>query len=224
MKLRFFAAFALIAGAVFGIRAQEILTAGKYLDQVSERYASFRDYEARIAILSGGQQMYGTVSYLRPNFLRIDFSQPSEQVITYNGETLMVYLPGDRAILSQAAASGQGANVATSQGLSLLKRNYIPAYVSGPDAVPLEEGAAERVVKIRLQRRAATEGFREIIMDVSPDTKMIRRLTGTTINNIKVQFDFSSIRTNVGVPEQRFAFDAPAATNMFNNFLYKDSE
>jgi len=207
------------------LQGQEIVTAGKYLEQVSERYGGIRDYEARIAILVGANQMYGTVSHLAPQFLRIDFSTPAEQVIAYNGETLMVYLPDDRAILSQAAGRGQqGANMATARGLSLLSRSYIPAYVVGPDPVPLEEGSPERVIKLRLARRSASEGFREIIMDVTPDTKLIRRITGLTVNGTSVRFDFSGIRINQGIPEQRFVFDTPPGASMYNNFLFKDSE
>ncbi|MDR0585694.1 MAG: outer membrane lipoprotein carrier protein LolA [Treponema sp.] len=215
--------FVFFAG--FSLNAQEIVTAGRYLEMVSERYGSIRDYEARIAIQNGTIQMYGNVSHLGPSFLRIDFTSPAEQVIVYNGESLMVYLPGDRAILNQNVGSqGEGANLATSRGLTLLRRNYIPAFVVGPEPIPLEEGSGERVVKLRLARRSASEGFREIILDVDPETRLIRRVTGRTVNETIVRFDFSNIRINQGIPEQRFVFDAPPAANMFNNFLFKDSE
>jgi outer membrane lipoprotein-sorting protein len=222
--LFFFACF-FVFFAVFSLDAQEIVTAGRYLEMVSERYSSIRDYEARIAIQSGTTQMYGNVSHLGPSFLRIDFTSPAEQVIVFNGEALMVYLPGDRAILNQnVGGQGEGANLATSRGLTLLRRNYIPAFVVGPEPVPLEEGSGERVVKLRLARRSASEGFREIILDVDPETKLIRRISGRTVNETSVRFDFSNIRVNQGIPEQRFVFDAPPAANMFNNFLFKDSE
>jgi outer membrane lipoprotein-sorting protein len=214
----------LVFFAGFSLNAQEIVTAGRYLEMVSERYSSIRDYEARIAIQNGSAQMYGNVSHLGPNFLRIDFTSPAEQVIVYNGESLMVYLPGDRAILNQNVGNQGGANLATARGLTLLRRNYIPAFVVGPEPVPLEEGSAERVVKLRLARRSASEGYREIILDVDPETRLIRRVTGRTVNETIVRFDFSNIRLNQGIPEQRFVFDAPPAANMFNNFLFKDSE
>ncbi|MDR0402403.1 MAG: outer membrane lipoprotein carrier protein LolA [Treponema sp.] len=222
--LRLFACF-FVFFAGFSLNAQEIVTAGRYLEIVSERYNSIRDYEARIAILSGTTQMYGNVSHLGPNFLRIDFTSPAEQVIVYNGESLMVYLPGDRAILNQGVGNqGTGAGLATSRGLTLLRRHYIPAFVVGPEPVPLEEGSGERVVKLRLARRSASEGFREIILDVDPETRLIRRVTGRTVNETIVRFDFSNIRINQGIPQQRFVFDTPPAASMFNNFLFKDSD
>jgi outer membrane lipoprotein-sorting protein len=227
MKNGYFSLFFLcffVFFAAFSLNAQEIITAGRYLEMVSERYSSIRDYEARIAIQSGTTQMYGNVSHLGPSFLRIDFTSPAEQVIVYNGESLMVYLPGDRAILNQNVGNQGGANLATARGLTLLRRNYIPAFVVGPEPVPLEEGSNERVIKLRLARRSASEGFREIILDVDPETRLIRRITGRTVNETIVRFDFSNVRLNQGIPEQRFVFDAPPAANMFNNFLFKDSE
>jgi outer membrane lipoprotein-sorting protein len=222
--LLFFSFFLLIF-VTFSLDTQEIVTAGRYLELVSERYRSIRDYEARIVIQSGSTQMYGNVSHLGPSFFRIDFTSPAEQVIVYNGESLMVYLPGDRAILNQSVGNqGEGANVATSRGLTLLRRNYIPAFAVGPEPVPLEEGSGERVVKLRLARRSASEGFREIILDVDPESKLIRRVTGRTVNETIVRFDFSAIRINQGIPERRFVFDPPPAASMFNNFLFKDSE
>jgi outer membrane lipoprotein-sorting protein len=206
------------------LQAQEILTAGRYLEQVSERYSSIKDWDARIAIQSGATRMAGHAMSAGPNFFRIDFSSPPGQIITYNGESLMIYLPSEQAILNQPAVQSTGANIATARGLNLLRRNYTPAFVVGPAPVPIEEGSSEMVVKLRFARRSVSEGFREIILDISPDTKLIRRITGITVTDVTVRFDFSSIRTNVGISQGRFYFDAPPTTNMYNNFLFKETD
>jgi outer membrane lipoprotein-sorting protein len=91
---------------------------------------------------------------MMPNFLRIDFSSPAGQVVFYNGESLMIYLPGEQAILNQAVSPSGGANIVTSKGLSLLIRNYIPAFVVGPNPVPIESGSSEMVIKLKLVRRS----------------------------------------------------------------------
>jgi outer membrane lipoprotein-sorting protein len=222
MKKGLFLAILLIFSGFFALQAQEILTAGRYLEQVSERYSSIRTYVARISIQSGGSQMYGVVYAMMPNFLRIDFSSPAEQVITYNGESLMIFLPGERAILNQAVGSqSNGANIATARGLNLLRRNYVPAFVVGPAPVPIEAGSSEMVVKLRLARRSPSEGFTEIILDISPDTQLIRRITGRTITDTVVRFDFSGVSLNTGIPERLFIFEAPPASNMYNNFLLR---
>jgi len=209
--------------------AQEIITAESYLNTVSERYGGIRDYEARIAIRSGNSEMQGNVSYLSPSFLRIDFTRPAEQVIVFNGELLTVYLPEYRAVLNQTitpsrrSAAG-GASMASAQGLSLLKRNYVASFVTGPNPVRLDDNNQEEVVKIRLARRSISEGFREIILSVSPVSKLIRRIEGLTIAGVNVRFDFTNIRTNVGIPELRFVYDSPGSAYMYNNFLFRDTD
>jgi len=209
-------------GFIFG---QDIVTAGRYLEMVSDRYATVRDYEANITIRSGGTDMIGFVSHLSPSFLRIDFTRPSEQAIVFNGELLTIYLPEYRAVLNQSInqrSTTSGAGIASSQGLSLLKRNYVSSFVTGPNPEPLDSGSTERVVKLRLTRLSASEGFREIILSINPDTLLIRRIEGRTIAEGDVRFDFTNIKTNLGIPEQRFIYDSPASANMYNNFLFRD--
>jgi outer membrane lipoprotein-sorting protein len=201
---------------------QEIVTAQQYLEQVSEKYSNMRDYEAKIGIQSGGSTMSGTVSHLAPAFLRIDFTSPAEQVIVFNGEQLTIYLPEYRAVLNQTVSSS-GASMATGRGLSLLRRNYTPSYVTGPAPTPLE-GSGEQAVKLRLIWRAGSENFREIILSISPESKLIRRIEGTTRGGALVRFDFSNIKINQGIPEQRFIYDSPASANMYNNFLFRDTD
>jgi len=210
----------LIPGFIFG---QEIVTAERYLEMVSDRYSTVRDYEANITIRSGNSDMTGFVSHLSPSFLRIDFSRPAEQVIVYNGELLTIYLPEYRAILNQTINQSRrsGAGIASSQGLSMLRRNYVPSYVTGPNPEPLDSGSTERVVKLRLARRSGGEAFREIILSINPDTMLIRRIEGRLAEG-EVRFDFTNIRTNQGIPEQRFIYDSPGSANMYNNFLFRE--
>ncbi|MDR2536453.1 MAG: outer-membrane lipoprotein carrier protein LolA [Treponema sp.] len=219
--------FFLIIKGVFCLYAQEIVTAERYLASVSERYGGMRDYEARITIRSGNSTMYGTVIHLVPSFMRIDFTSPANQVIVFNGEQLTIYLPEYQAVLNQSVSSNRrasGASLATAQGLTLLRRNYVPVFVTGPSPEPLDSGASERVVKLRLTRRSVSEGFREIVLSVNPDTRLIRRIEGRTIDNRFVQFDFSNVRINQGIPEMRFVYDSPASANVYNNFLFRDTD
>jgi len=211
---------------IFG---QEIVTAGRYLEMVSETYGLIKDYEANIAIRSGNQDMTGTISHLTPSFLRIDFTRPAEQVIVFNGELLTIYLPEFRATLNQSINQSRrpgasAAGMASAQGLIMLRRNYIPSFVTGPNPEPLDSNSSERVVRLRLTRNSVAEGFREIILNINPDTRLIRRIEGRTIADGEVRFDFTNVRTNQGIPEQRFIYDSPASANMYNNFLFRDSD
>ena len=109
-------------------------------------------FAAPVEISADKQQMAGRVSYKRPNLLRIDFTNPQEQVIVFNGDMLTIYLPGASAVLQQAVQSDSagGASLATPQGLSLMSRYYVIAYEIGQEPVPLENGSDEMVIKLLL--------------------------------------------------------------------------
>ena len=207
---------------------QAIITADRFLETVSEHYASIRDYEAHVVIRSGATEMVGHLSYLDPHFLRIDFTRPAEQVMVFNGEVLTIFIPELRAVLNQVVTPARrttavGASMASAQGLQLLRRGYVPSFVTGPEPVPLYPGSREMVVQIRLTRRLVSEGFREIILSIDPNTLLIRRIEGRTIADALVRFDFTNVRTNLGIPQQRFLYDSPPTANMFNNFLFRDT-
>jgi outer membrane lipoprotein-sorting protein len=225
----FLLCFIFFAVPVSQVQAQEIITADRYMEILSERYAAINDYEGQIVIRSGSTDMSGNLSFLNPAFLRIDFTRPAEQVICFNGELMTVYLPEYRVVLNQEvtpqrSTGATGASLASAQGLILMRRNYSPSFVSGPDPIPLDEGSSEMVIKIRLTRRVASEGFREIILSVNSETRLIRRVEGRTIADALVRFDFSNIRTNLGIPPGRFIYDSPASANMVNNFLFRDTD
>jgi len=218
----------LLVGVIFSGFSQEIITADRFLDTVSERYATIRDYEARVVIRSDTAEMTGNLSFLEPNFLRIDFIDPADQALIFNGELLTVYIPRLRAVLNQAVTPARragspvgGASLASAQGLQLLRRGYVATFVTGPDPVNLE-GTQEQVVQLRLTRRLVSENFREIILSIDPESRLIRRIEARTLTNALVRFDFTNIRTNVGIPEQRFVYVPPPHANMYNNFLFRE--
>lgn len=207
--------------------AQNIITADQYFQQVSDRYAQVNDYSCTIAINSGKSTMTGALIYKTPTLLRIDFSDPAGQVIAYDGQTLQVYIPEYHAVLSQSvdttAGGSSGAGLATKDGLKMMKRNYSMAFETNPDPVPLA-GTSEKVVRLILTRKTVAEGFKTIIMSVNPESKLIRRLEGTTLANESFTFDFTDIKLNQNISEGRFIYDSPASANVYNNFLFNSAD
>ncbi|MDP2791838.1 MAG: outer membrane lipoprotein carrier protein LolA, partial [Rectinemataceae bacterium] len=143
-----FLAFTLIL--VPSLTSQDIQTAEQYFGLVSERYAQINDYEGQISINTGKQAMYGTIAFKIPSLLRIDFSQPAEQVIVYDGARLLVYIPQYQAVLSQESgdARSTGASLATRDGLKMMKRSYTIAWETSPEPVPIDPGSSEMVMRL----------------------------------------------------------------------------
>jgi outer membrane lipoprotein-sorting protein len=217
------ALLAVLSLAAAPLASQEIVTAAQYFNSVADRYAQVNDYEAKIAISTGKELMKGDISFKSPSLLRIDFSSPPDQVIAFDGQTLSVYIPGYNAILSQSASDKPGAgsaNLATREGLRMLRRNYSVAFETSPAPLPLDGAPGEQAVRLILGRTSAAEGFKTIKLYINPDTKLIRRIEGWTIGGDKLSFDFTGIKTNVGIPAARFVYDSPASANVYNNFLF----
>jgi len=228
--LRRFSAVLLCLTAVAGSAVgQTITTADSFFSAVSDNYAKINDYSATIAITaasgSRNETMSGRALFKKPNLLRIDFTNPDQQTIVFNGEVLTIYLPSYNVVLNQTVDKGSGASgasLATPQGLSLMKRYYSISYATGPDPVQLDEKSKDMVVVLKLERRSTTEMFRQIRLMISPDTKLIRRIAATTISGDQIQFDFTGYALDQGILENRFVYDSPASANMFNDFLFSE--
>ena len=161
--------------------------------------------------------MRGRITYLSPNMMRIDFSEPAEQTIVFDGKKLVIYLPENAMLLTQDANSE---SMATSEGLSLMRRYYSVSYETSQTPVPLEEGSDEEVVRLMLWRKTTSEAFRYIRLSINPNTKMIRRLEAVTPANTAYVFDFLGYEINQGLTEQRFKYDIPSAANAYDNFMF----
>lgn len=218
----------LLLAAAFISAEDAILTASAFFQLVSTEYGSIKDYEASVSIKAGKTLMDGKVSFKRPDLLRIDFTNPQEQVIVFNGDLLTIYLPESSAVLNQSVQSESGgsqagaANLATPQGLSLMSRYYTVAYEVGQEPVALEDGSDEMVIKLVLSRRNTSEAFRYIKLSIIPDSKLIRRVEAVTPQGEVFFFDFTNYVLNEDIPDQRFIYDAPSSANNYNNFLFSE--
>lgn len=209
---------ALLCSASIG--AQEIRTADSFFKEVSAKYATIKDYEASVGVVAGKQTMAGTVIYKAPTLLRMDFSQPASQVIVYDGQSLVVYVPEFRAILSQQTGTTSAAAIGTGDGLRMLGRNYSVAYETGPNPTPLPGSESESVIRLVLSRLTVAEGFRTIVLSIDPARLLIRRMEGTTLAGDAIVYDFKGIKLDQGIPDARFIYDSPASANIYNNFLF----
>jgi outer membrane lipoprotein-sorting protein len=198
----------------------EIVSAEKFFSALSASFGKIKDYEASITITQGKSVSRGKLSYKSPIFLRIDFDDPPKQVLNFNGEKLTFYSPANEVILEQRYKKKSPAQVEgmmSSQGLTLLQRNYNIAYLSGPTPVPLDDTSREMVVKLKLSSRGAT-GYTQLILSVKDN--LVRRVEGTQPGGDKVIMDFTNIRTNQGVPDSRFVYDAPPYANVIQDWLF----
>ena len=212
--------FSLLVPVVASAQSADIVSAEKFFANLSDGYGRVKDYEANLTITQGKSVSRGRISYKSPLYLFIRFDDPANQVICFDGEKLTVYLPTEQVVLQQRykkKTPSQIEGLTTSQGLGLLQRNYSIAYLSGPSAVPLEDGSKEMVVKLKLVARGSTS-YSQMIISVKDN--LVRRVEGTQTSGDKVVMDFANIRINQGVPDSRFAYDAPPYANVIQDWLF----
>ena len=206
--------------------AQNITTASAYFKTISEYYGTIKDYEVDFEIKIEKNESRGKLSFKAPNLLRMDYTNPEEQVICFNGDVLTIYIkePAEAVLQQQVTpgSAGSATNLSTPQGLSLMSRYYNVAYETGQNPEPLEEGSDEMVVKLILTRKSASEAFRYIKLAINNETKLIRRIDAVTPKGEEFIFDFYDYALNQNLSEQRFVYDAPSSANNYNNFLFTE--
>lgn len=220
---KFFGAGFFLFASLFCLTAQEIITAVNAFNAVSQQYGQVEDYQADMEITMRNQSMKGVVYYKRPNLFRLNFSDPRDQVIVMDGQSLKLYLPKQSVTMYQALprhSESSLAAMASSQGLNLLTRGYSISYLDSPNFVPLESGSRERVRKFKLEWRSTEEGFRQIIISVG-ENGYIRRMEAITKEYQEIQYDFLNIVINQNIPDARFSFDSPPSSYTNNNFLFE---
>lgn len=206
--------------------AQNITTASAYFKTISEYYGTIKDYEVDFEIKIEKAESAGKLSFKAPNLVRMDYTNPPEQVICFNGDILTIYIkePAEAVLQQQVSPdnTNNAATLSTPQGLSLMSRYYTVAYETGQNPEPLEEGSDEMVVKLILTRKSASEAFRYIKLAINNDTKLIRRIEAVTPKGEEFVFNFFDYELNQNLSEQRFVYDAPSSANNYNNFLFTE--
>ena len=215
----------LIAAGTAG--AQQILSAEKFLEAVSQKFATVNDMEASVTFTQGKSSTWqGTLSYRSPLYLRIDFTSPKGQFLAIDAEQLVIYVPSLNVVMVQALkkrSSGQLAEMATAKGLTMLSHNFSVAWATGPDLVPLEDGSSETVYKLKLTPRVASTGFTSMVLSVTREY-LFRRLEGVRADGEKQVMDYAGVKINQNLPDQRFRIDTPADANIVSDFLFDSTE
>lgn len=168
------------------------------------------------------------MTYKSPNLLRMDYTEPEEQVLNVSATKISIYVPAHGTLFEQTISSEEDAMALetsgiTSQGLALFNSNYAISYVNGPELEVLDEDNPEEVYKLKLVPRKFTEPFQEIIMSLTSDG-FIRRLESTTRTDEKIIFDIVDVDVNASINENTFEYEAPPTATTLTDFLYNQDE
>lgn len=220
-KKSMLAGLIMLAGSF--VFAQNITTASAYFKTVSDYYQTLKTYEADFDLTQGKTESAGHFSFKAPDLLRLDFTNPEDQVFVYNSNKLTVFVPGSSVILEQdIAKESSGPSLTSPQGLNLMNRYYTVTYESSQDKEPLEQDSDEMVYKLILFKKSSSEAFKTIKLCISADTNLIRRVEATPDKGDPIVMNFYDYKLNKEISDQRFQYDAPPTANNYNNFLFSE--
>jgi outer membrane lipoprotein-sorting protein len=206
--------------------AQAAVTADAFFAEMSGAYSKVSDYVASLTITRGGSTQSAILSYKSPVSMNLKFTVPKDEVINFDGQDLIIYDPLDAVVLKQTytkKSPAQLQGLVSSQGLNLWQRSYAIAWLSGPGAVSLEDGSREMVYKLKLTSRTGTL-YSSMVVSVSRDTLLVRRIEGTLGGGDHVTMDFTDIRTNQGLSDTLFAYKEPPEVYMQSDWLFDSEE
>lgn len=206
-------------------------TAGEFFTKISNNYAELEAYTANFKFTSGinGDIVQeGSLAYMSPNLLRLDYTNPKDQVLCINSTVMSLYVPSEGTLFEQQINSEEDAEALdvsglTSQGLTLFKMNYSVSYLNSPALESLDEENPEEVYKLRLYPRKSAEPFKKIILSISVDG-YIRRIESLKRDEELIILDIVDIKTDVELASTLFDYDAPPTATTIKDFLFTYEE
>ncbi len=218
--------FGIAAG---GLSAQDFQTAESFFNSVCQVYAAINDYVSSVVINNDGEKSSGEMLFKYPNKVRINYTDPENQVLVMDGTRFALYLPKLRVTMVQnikndSSSGSGGIDLMTREGLQLLKTGYKVSYLESYQSVPLDEGDNTQVIKLKMDWKTTREGFRTLEIAVDPKTRLIRRISGITRDSKLVRIDIIKMKINQNIPDSRFDFEIPPEGHVVNDFIYDTSE
>lgn len=214
--------FGYILAVVTSIASQEIFTGAVFFEDIAAFYGTIDDYRVDITITKDTTVMTGAMIYKRPDKLRIDFMKPADQVLAISNNELTFYIPDLKVTLMQDLSGRMGEqplNLLNQSGFSQMRSGYHIGFLETPNAVPLDDGSLEMVVKLLLQWKNADQGFRSIELSID-GRNFIRRMKAVEIDFSEIIFDFKNYTVNQNIPDSRFEYDSPPTAHVVNNFMF----
>jgi outer membrane lipoprotein carrier protein len=172
-----------------------------------------RDMECRFeqrlvsGALGAGAVESGTLKILRPGRMRWDYRKPEAKIAILDGDRTFVYLPSDRQWIRGRLAS-QGAGLGTLLGGAARVSEVFQATLGSP--APDGDGA----YRLKLVPLQPGGGLESVILIVRPPTHAIEAARVLDAAGNVVEYRFSGIRRNRGLPAAAFRFEPPPGTEI----------
>jgi outer membrane lipoprotein-sorting protein len=216
---------------IFLYSQDELIGAKELLEKFSNSFkANIKDYQADIKWSQDSNSQKGVVYFKNPQKLRINFTEPSGQVICSNGYLLWVYIENLNLLLKQEILQKDKVKGADGKMRSIINpillnpvgydrfiSDYSVEYQDVKTKVDYKDGS--KVYRLKLIRwRSLRGGFNTLLVTVQ-ENGLIRRVEGITANYRHLVLEIDNIKTNINVNDMIFNYEPPAHVNTVENFI-----
>lgn len=226
---------------------EELLSAKTLLEKLSESFkTNVRDLKADIKLTQGNTISTGTLYFKNPQKVKIDFTDPPNQVICSNGYELWVYIPYLNIVLHQNILERERAktdedkdeksDTATNEtteepemitnpillnpvGLDKFLTEYSIEYFETKEKINYKDNT--KVYQFKLIRwRSTKHGFNAIYLTIQ-DNGIIRKVKGITASYKQIVLELDKIELNTNISDLKFNYEPPAHTSTVDDFINK---
>lgn len=215
----FFSLSLLFAMPVGGLPLKAADTAlDSSIDSLQRKYSSVRDLRMDFiqtykSPRRPAKTETGVLFLRRPGMMRWEYKTPKEKLFVSNGKTVYFYLPEEKQVQKASVKESRDQRVPF---LFLLGKGNLKKDFSkiewAEDNRPFFEGNKA----IYAYPKKTIDEFVRILMEFSPQTFQLQRVTVFDIDGTTSEFVFTNIQENLGTPTQAFTFKVPPNTEVLD--------
>jgi lipoprotein signal peptidase/chaperone LolA len=182
----------------------------KIIDRLQQQYEEMGSFTANFEQTFMGHGVTlresGIVMMQKPGKMYWEYRDPTEKYFVADGKKTYFYVPKDRQML----VSDLNLSESNSPLLFLLGRGDIRRdFDASLEEVSREERSTDPII-LRLTPRQLQPDFSYLILEISPVTFLIHRLTVVEPIGQQNDYQLSDIQENVKIPDQQFELKVPS--------------
>lgn len=197
-------------------------TAHSLTQKIEQHYARTSTLQAvfleRVLQDGGIRAESGTVYFRRPGKMRWEYESPEQKLFLVDGKHVWLYVPADHT--ATRAPVKQSSDLRTPLALLTGKVHLSQlcgqvdlagqAATSNPGGDPSERPTSLGNVVLRCwpHKGREQESFREILLEVDPQFRLVRILVREP-GNVETEFRFGKWQENIPLQEAKFHFEPP---------------
>lgn len=180
-------------------------------DRTTRLHARFRQ-ETRLPGFEQVQAGAGEVWILKPGMMRWDYTKPERQLIIANGETLWIYLPGERQVIRDRVQTSMGARTPALFLAGQAQLTELFAVTAETSQVPSKEG----LLRLELTPKEGTLPYSQVELGIHPTSyQVVRVQLADPLGSVTTMW-FSDIDTEAAVDPSLFQFQVPPGVDVMS--------